>query len=238
MIYLIDDNSKGQRIEYGASYIDEGQYDDILIHIEKTNGSTDVSFLCNAKLIMIHDSLEDFENGGFVENSRHARHNIDDIAQNNNIPLVYFSDGHIVSEMDPEGNITQLKKADFYYRLKDFLENYKELGVLDLKILAYGKNWKNLRLKEVVKKFYNKISNKKDNEILFIRDVLPSSKISEPNYLSTIIEIYAQPNLGKSYNEILDYIEDEQITVGEFKQRIDKILTSINRYGKNTYTWK
>lgn len=238
MIYLIDDNSKGQRIEYGASYIDGGQYNDILIHIEKMNGSTDVSFLYNAKLIMIHDSLEDFENGIFVEKSQRARHNIVDIAQNNNIPLVYFSDGHIVTEMDSEGNITQLKKADFYYRLKEFLENYKESGVLELKILAYGKNWRTLLLKEEIKKFYNKISHKKNDEILNIRDVLPTNKISEQNYLSNIIEIYSQPNIGKSYNEILDYIEDEQITVGEFKQRIDKILISINKYGKNTYTWK
>lgn len=238
MIYLIDDNSKGQREGYGASYIDEGLYDDILTHIEKINGSTDISFLREAILIMIHDSLEDFENGNFVEKSQRARHNIVDIAQNNNIRLVYFSDGHNVSIMDSEGNITQLKKADFYYRLKDFLENYKESGVLELKILAYGKNWTNLRLKEEVKNFYKKISNKKNDEILNIRDVLPTSKISEPNYLSNIIEIYSQPNLGKSYNEILDYIEDEQITVGEFKQRIDKILISINKYGKNTYTWK
>ena len=130
------------------------------------------------------------------------------------------------------------KKADYYYRLKDFLENYKEAGVLELKILAYGKNWRNLLLKEEVKNLYKKISNKKNDEILNIRDVLPTSKISEPNYLSNIIEKYSQPNLGKSYNEILDYIEDEQITIGEFKQRIDKILISINKYGKNTYTWK
>ena len=89
-----------------------------------------------------------------------------------------------------------------------------------------------------LKKKQKKISNKKNDEILYIRDVLPTSKISEPNYLSNIIEKYSQPNLGKSYNEILDYIEDEQITIGEFKQRIDKILISINKYGKNTYTWK
>ena len=238
MIYLIDDNKQEQRMEYGASYIDEGQYDDILIHIEKTNGSTDVSFLCNAKLIMIHDSLDDYENGGFVENSRHARHNIDDIAQNNNIPLVYFSDGHILTKMDSEGNVTQLKKADFYYRLKDFLEDYKEYGVFELKILAYGKNWRNILLKEDVKNLYKMISNKKNSEILNIGDVLPTAKISEPNYLSNIIEIYSQPNLGKSYYEILDYIDVEQITVGEFKQRIDKIMISFNKYGKNTYTWK
>ena len=238
MIYLIDDNKQGQRVEYGASYIDEGQYDDMLIHIEKINGYTDVSFLSKAKLIMIHDSLEDFENGYFIENRQRAKHNIIDVAQNNNIPLVYFSDGHIIPEMDSEGNVTQVKKADYYFRLKDFLENYKESGVLELKILAYGKNWRNLLLKEEVKNLYKKISNKKNDEILYIRDVLPTSKISEPNYLSNIIEKYSQPNLGKSYNEILDYIEDEQITIGEFKQRIDKILISINKYGKNTYTWK
>ena len=202
------------------------------------NGFTNLTFLRKAKLIMIHDSLEDYENGSFVENSHRARENIVDIAQNDNIPLVYFSDGHIVAKMDSEGNITQLKKADFYYRLKDLLENYKETGVFELKILAYGNNWRNVQLKEEVKNFFNKISHKKNDEILNIRDVLPTSKISEPNYLSNIIEIYSQPNLGKSYNEILDYIEDEQITVGEFKQRIDKILISINKYGKNTYTWK
>lgn len=236
MIYLIDDNSKGQRVGYGAIYIDEGLYDDILTHIEKMNGATDVSFLSKARLIMIHDSLEDFENGEFVEKSQRAKHNIVDLAQNNNILIVNFSDGHNIPVMDSEGNIAQLKKADFYYRLKDFLEDYKEFGTIDLKILAYGKNWKSVLLKEEVKNFYNKICYKKNDDILCIKDVLPLK--DEPNYLKNIIDTYSQPAIGKSYKEIIDYIEDDEITVGEFKHRIDKILISVNKYGKNTYTWK
>ena len=241
MIYLIDDNSKNQRVGYGASYIDEGTYDDILTHIEKINGTTDLSFLQDAKLIMIHDSLEDFENETFIEKSQGARHNIVDLAHHNNIPLVFFSDGHSAPMIDSEGNISQLKKADFYYRLRDFIENYKAYGNIELNILAYGKNWKAVKLREEIKGLYNKFRHKKHDEILTLKDILPnknSGNVEEPNYLLNIIEVYSQPIIGKKYNEILDYIEDEPLTVGEFKQRIDKIFISVNRYGKNTYTWK
>ena len=40
------------------------------------------------------------------------------------------------------------------------------------------------------------------------------------------------------YNDILDYIEDNEISVRNFKLKINNILSSISKYGKNTYTWK
>lgn len=240
MIYLIDDNSKGQRLGYGASFIDDGVYDDVLIHIEKINGSVDMSFLKKAKLIMMHDSLEDYENDSFVENSHAARQNIDDILHACNIPTVCFSDGHLSPIFDSEGNISQLRKADFYYRLRDFLDIYKDSGILEFNILAFGKNWKAVKLRDEIKGLYSRLEHKHKDEIIEIKDVLPikSSDGEEPNYLYNIIETYSQPVLGKNYNDIIDYLEDEPMTVGEFKQRIDKIFISVNKYGKNTYTWK
>lgn len=40
------------------------------------------------------------------------------------------------------------------------------------------------------------------------------------------------------YNDVLNFIDDEEITIKEFKARIKSILNSVIQYGKNTYTWK
>lgn len=242
MIYLIDDNAQNQRRCYGASFVDEGLFEGYLVHIERLGKDFDASSLLeHAEIIMMHDTLKDYIGGEFVEGSEFAKSKIEDFVKTRNIPLVNFSDGHNGSgDFDMEGNINNLKKSTFYSRLYDFLLDYKNTGQPELKILAYGKNYKKFLVERDIKSLYNKLSKKSPNDKLSLGDVIPTTKegkMIEPNYLRSIINI-AQPNLGIDYEGVLDYIEDRNITVGNFKQKLDCIFRSISKYGKNAYTWE
>lgn len=242
MIYLIDDNAHNQRLSYGASYVDEGAFDDILSHIEKVNGDFNIyDNLKNAEVILIHDTLQDYINGQFTEGSKEAREMIEDYAHDHCIPIVNFSDGHNGSgEFDLEGNILNLKKSLFYSRLYDFLNDYRISGVPQLNILAYGRNYHKVLLERNIKKLNVKLSAFPNEKRLAISDIIPENENGrdiEPDYLRNMIEM-AQPALGKDYEDILNYIDDEQPTIGEFKSKIDNIFKSVSKYGKNTYNWK
>ena len=237
-IILIDDNSKGQRQIYGAAFIDDEVYSSIINHYEHFDGSSDLSFLSVVKCVFIHDSLEDFINGSFDEHSHQAKDNIIEFMDKNRIPYVCFSDGHFssIGRFDSNHNIVELKKSAFYNRLESFLKEYAQNKVIQFNILAYGENYIKELMTKNVRSLFQKYSSKRPEEIILLRDVMPSSK-EEPYYLEEIVEM-AQPDLGMDYDGILDFIEDNDVTVSDFTLRINRILNSISRYGKNHYTWE
>lgn len=235
-IVLIDDNSRDQRRSYGADYIDDGAYNDIIRPIERVNQSSDFTFLKTSKCVLIHDSLEDFIDGHFDEHSHVAKDLIIHILDACHIPYVCFSDGHNYTDCDADGNIVSLKKSEFYIRLKDFLDCYKNTGVLQFLILAYGKNYRKVLVTKYVKALFQKFDSKCPADILTIADIKPA-KSGEIHYMEKIIEL-SQPALGISYEDLLDYIEDNEVSVREFQSNINNIINSISLNGKNTYTWK
>lgn len=241
-IILIDDNSKSQRQQYGAGYIDDGMYEDIIDHIEKLNGKSDLGFLASARCVMIHDSLEDYVDGRFDENSQKAKNNIIDYLDDHNIPYVCFSDGHPSTGIyDSDHNLVQVKKSDFYYRLKSFLDQFQNEGTIQFHILAYGTNYRTVLLSSLVRSLFQKFGAKRSSDRILPSDVMPvrkaSSTTAEPHYLEEIVAM-AGPVLGVTYDDILNTLEDEEISVMEFRTKINNILTSVAQYGKNTYTWK
>lgn len=237
-LILIDDNSKGQREVYGASFIDEGQYSSIIAHYEQVNEASDLSFLSAAKCVFVHDSLEDFIDGIFDEFSHKAKEKIIDYLEIHNIQYVCFSDGHfgLIGKYDTHNNIVELKKSIFYNRLEPFLKNYATTSKLQFHILAYGANYKKEIVTRNVRSLLQKLGTKKPDESISIKDVMPISSV-EHTFLAEIIEM-AQPAIGIDYDGILDYIEDNDLKVNEFISKLNQILNSITRYGKNTYTWK
>ncbi|MDE6272535.1 MAG: hypothetical protein K2M31_05970 [Muribaculaceae bacterium] len=237
-IWIIDDNSKDQRKAYGASFVEEEAYDDILSHVECLNADSDLSFIEGAKCVCIHDSLEDYIDGYFLSESHIAKEHIIDYLEKNSIRYVCFSDGHSIPGVYDgyEFNLVQIKKSAFYERLAYFLNHYKDHSELQFHILAYGKNYVKELLAVNIKALFAKFSAKSPTEVLTLRDVMPDKR-EEPEYLKKIVELSA-PSLGISYNDLLDFIEDEEITIKEFTSKINQILISASRYGKNTYTWK
>lgn len=236
-ILLIDDNSKMQRQSYGASFVDDEVFESILHHIEHVNKDFDLSILDEYSCVMIHDSLEDFINGSFDENSHVAKDLIIEYIDNRQIPYVLFSDGHESTGVyDLSHNLVSLKKSDFYSRLKYFLDFYRNESLLQFHILAYGPNFRKALVTRNMKALFQKFDTKNQTDTITIFDLKPSDS-NEEHYLEEIINL-SQPMLGMDYNDILNYIEDNDITVKDFKLKINNILSTISKYGKNTYTWE
>ena len=241
-IFLIDDDSNNQRESYGASFVDDGEYSEILSHIEKLNKDSDFSFLNDSELILIHDSLEDYIDGEFKEKSNYAKDIIINYAEDHGILYCCFSDGHgpigeFENNISLEGSLLSIKKSEFYGRLQAFLDYYKSTSNYELKILAFGKNYKKTILEKNIKHLFGKLSKLEENTILEIKDINPRKNLGESNYLKNIIEM-AQPALGKDYEDVVDVIQERNLTVKELKKQISEILSSVTRYGKNTYTWE
>ncbi|MDE6078039.1 MAG: hypothetical protein K2G29_09930 [Muribaculaceae bacterium] len=237
-IILIDDNSKGQRLIYGAPYVDEGKYADVLQHYEKMNKNSDLSFLCDARCVLIHDSLEDWLDGKFDQYSHIAKDCIIEFVEDHDIPYVCFSDGHQSTGKYDEAqkNILQLKKSDFYHRLEYFLERYISESEIQLNILAYGPNYLKDLMTVSIRGLLKKLQTKHPADYLSSSDVMPSTS-DEPHFLEEIV-VRSQPAIGISYADLLDLIDDENITVRDFRRQLNNILTSIVNNGKNTYSWK
>lgn len=236
-ILLIDDNSKMQRQLYGASFVDDEVFESILDHIERVNKDFDISILAEYQCVLIHDSLEDFINGSFNEYSHVAKDIIVEYLDERQIPYVLFSDGHqSMGVYDSSNNLVSLKKSEFYSRLKYFLNSYINESVIQFNILAYGPNYRKILLTKYVKALFQKFDTKDLGDVITLSDVMPANN-DEEHYLEEIVNL-SQPTLGINYDEILDYIEDNEISVQDFKLKINRILSSFSKYGKNTYTWK
>lgn len=232
-IILIDDNSKNQRVAYGASYVDEGIFSDILVHVEKLNSQSDLSFLNEASCVMMHDSLEDYVNDEFVSSSHKAKERIEDMIQEMKIPYVLFSDGHAPTAEWREETPTivySIKKSEFYRHFKDFIESYQTTGKLDMRIIAYGKDY----LKELICKWCQTlIANVTNFEGDKILDLASMDKKS----LRLVIE-NTQPKIGISFDDLMCDIEDECVTVSQFRTNINNVISSVKKYGKNISSWK
>lgn len=232
-VLLIDDNSKNQREVYDASFVDEETYSDCLSHVEQVNSQSDLSFLNDVSCVMIHDSLEDYINGEFKSDSHKAKDKIEDIIQSKNLPYVLFSDGHPMTadwREDMPNVVFSIKKSEFYRHLKSFLDYYRETGRLDLRLVAYGKDFLKQLMSMWCQAVITKLADTPDDE------TIDTSKIDKRS-LRLIIE-NAQPKIGVSFDDVMCDIEDGNTTAGNLRCNINNILSSIKKYGKNISSWK
>lgn len=241
MIYLIDDNQSDQRLNfYGIDYIENGEYSDFLVSLErikKKDSMVDIShieFLKEAKCIFLHDTTEDVdENNKHITGSRTNSLKIKELISNEgqNIPLVVFSNRmDEIADYDREKNpnyIREIKKNKFYERLKDFLEHYKKYAEIELRIIAYGKNFQAYEIDRISLRLLNCLITKKEDNLLTLTDI----KIQD---LADFIQL-SDPNLN--WKEILFNIEDKPLTIRDFRIKINKITESIMAYGTHNYNW-
>jgi len=181
MIYLIDDNQNNQRLNnYQLTFIEDGTFSKYITsieHIEKQVDLTDTShlnFLKHADCILLHTSFEDYNiEVGFIKGSRINAINIKEIIaqEGDKIPLVLFSNSMGKAVYEGPDYISQLKKNIFYERLYDFICFYKDTGKIELKILAYGKNYISGEISELANTILTKIVIKKSSVLLRITDL-------------------------------------------------------------------
>ena len=243
MIYLIDDNQNNQRLRnYNITFIEEGIFDGYLTSVEKLEirkGFSDVSrlkFLKEVDCILLHSSTEDYDRDrGFLSGSKTNVIKIKEIISQEGeiIPLVLFSNSMGEAEFDFENNpnyISSINKNLFYERLYDFLENYKDTGKVDLRIIAWGKNFHSKEISKLAVEIISSLEAKQNSDILKLTDL--SQIIKE---FKSFIEL-ALPD--KEINEILNKIEDNPMMVQDFKRKINLITESYAKYGKNIYPWE
>ncbi|HBG70065.1 MAG: hypothetical protein A2W93_10025 [Bacteroidetes bacterium GWF2_43_63] len=243
MIYLIDDNQNNQRLSnYNITFIEEGAFDEYLISIDKLeigssfSSTSHLDFLKNADCILLHTTTEDFLPGkGFIPGSKTNVLKIKEIISQEGelIPIVLFSNSMGETEYNSDKNpnyISSIKKNLFYERLFDFLENYKNSGIVDLRIIAWGSNFACKEVSRLAIEILSAFESKDNSDRLKLSDLSPIIKS-----FKTFLELSFS---NSKVNEILNDIEDNPIRIKEFKDKIKHITECYAKYGKNTCNWK
>lgn len=241
MIYLIDDNQNNQRQrEYGIHYIEEGKYEDYLTSIEKLPKKGDMEttkhlqFLENADCILLHKTTEDIDSSKkFISGSTTNVIKIKELIakEGNEIPLVMFSLGmNEVADYNYEENpnfISGISKNIFYKRLQYFIEHYKITGLVELRLFAYGKNYKYFEIDSLADKLLESVATVNEERFLNISHIP----------LNDFRSFFQKSNIEREFDDILNEIEDDPITIREYKNKINTITQSFREYGKNLYGW-
>jgi hypothetical protein len=243
MIYLIDDNQNNQRLtNYNITFVEDGVFDNYLISMEKIEPGksfsdiTHLEFLKTADCILLHNTTEDYDKEkGFLSGSKNNVLKIKEfISQEGEIiPLVLFSNSMGDAEFDFAVNpnyISSINKNLFYERLFDFLEHYKNTGKVELRIIAWGKNYITKEILKLAIEILNAIELKDNSDNLTLLDLSDTIKS-----FKTFIELSYSEN---HVNEILNEIEDNPMKIQDFQKKINQITESYAKYGQNIYTWK
>jgi hypothetical protein len=234
MIYLIDDNRYEQQQKlYHADYLFDDSFKSVLTPIYKVklaNYRQLEKTLENASIILIHNTFADAdEQGAYLDNSRRIRDFIiEDLAEENDIPFVLFSGGISETTFDDDDNptvITGINKTLFYNNLFSFLQHYQEKQQIELKILAYGSEYKIHDAIKLVETILATLK-KKDSTLPFA--------IKYINY-ATFAKFYDLSKSKKTVEAFLNEVAEQALTVGDFMGKLKKIKKSLIHYGKNIY---
>lgn len=225
MIYLIDDTLK-ETID--SDFVFEDKYKQVLVVIQnKAEFNSRMNELYSADCIMVHLTFED---------SNDVKDKASVIADDGDaIPFVVFSGSFSENpdfEYETNNYISGIKKSTFYQRLHDFLEEYVCSGNVDLRLIAYGKDFQKVIVRNYAKGILSALEGKQG--ILQLEDI---AKLSKDKNLKNFVDI-SNPKLGIDYDQLLEKLKVEPICIADFKSRIEKIVINFEQYGKNIYTWK
>lgn len=135
-IYLIDDNRDGA--QSGMGNLESYPLLSLLHHIERTSVPND--YLKDASCVFLHDSFVDSDSNGNFLTSYISRGKIITYINAHSIPYIIFSGGITEDSYEPaEDDLPErgpMKKANFYRRLKGFLDKCTKTDRIDLKGLV------------------------------------------------------------------------------------------------------
>ena len=123
MIYLIDDTP----VQMLEEFFNPSDYADVLKRVEEFS-EDDVWSLMGVPCVLIHSSFHDQDV---------KRQVLKFLSYGDDAPLVVFSDGDSPeAQFDSDSFITAIKKRTLYARLQKLLEEFRETGKVNLKLLA------------------------------------------------------------------------------------------------------
>lgn len=239
MIYILDDNKDDKRRSlFNISFVDDGTFKDYITEISHLPEKADLSFLSNAVCLFVHETTEDVDKSGQFKSgsTTNVRRLIDDISdRGDRVPLVVFSNGmNGPTKYNYDEHpcfVEAIHKTLLYqHRLFPFLSHYKNTNQLELRIIAFGENFRAVEAGRYARNLIESLSIYKYSELL---DLSFFSKLS---MLQRFFE-FMQP--GGDYSDFVNDLEDSSITVGKFVENVSAVVESISEnYGKNTHTWK
>jgi len=221
MIYLIDDNRREQQREYGCNYIANGTYSDVLTVWNRLSEGDDLSTLKTAACILLHDSFPDFNSAGeILQASNKVAEKIKDGARMEKCPLVLFSNSFTGFEQGEikQKEITGLNKRLFYTNLEDFILHYKTIEEIQLKILAYGKNFKHRELENLHAQISNSIA-------VYVVE------IARKNAIDLVEKFSALSESGEELKKQFAHLDGRS-----YINLLDKIIKFYVRYGRSIYS--
>lgn len=225
MIYLIDDTNLES---VNGTFLHDEKYKHILRRVESVEELSDQrDKFDTAECIMVHRT--------FANSSVYKEQLAELTGDGDIIPFVVFSAGdseHAIYDEKFPNVIEGIKKVVFYSRLAFFLDSYISNKCIDLKLLAYGKDYLKIKVRSLALSIFDVIAGK-DGEIT---NSELASIANCPGFKELVLLSY--PELGYTYDELLEELEDNQISFFKFKNNINQIVNSFYQYGKNIYIWK
>lgn len=138
MIYLIDDDRRGQQDAYGCDFLKTTEYDGVITTLKTVHQGSDISFLKDAKSILIHSSFPDTDqNGQIIEGKNVIYDKILELAENNSIPTMIFTNSilDVDHRAKVKGTAYRMNKRFFYLNLKAFVNYYRAENIIEFKNL-------------------------------------------------------------------------------------------------------
>lgn len=242
MIYLIDDNQNKHRENIGIDFVNNGVFVDVLTPIEKIEkrALSDLShldYLKDADCILLHYSTEDynFDNESFISGSRtNVVKIVESISEEGDkIPLVLFSNGMGEAILDNKNNISfirEINKNLFYSQLFDFIDYYKNTRKIEMRILAWGKNFRSKEISILGATLLDLLTKYKGNDDFEVA-LLTDAKMEFLRFVNLSL-------VQDDISSVLDDLTNNPLTIKEFRDKINLITESFLKYGKNIYPWK
>jgi len=222
MIYLIDDDRFRQQKEYTGGFLEKVPYSTIVRCIYQLNIDDKIISIQKDDVVLLHLSLPDFKNNLILEGSTTIYESLIDNAHAHNCPLVIFSNGfNQEPEFDTVKNeIKTINKREFYLRLKDFLDKYLSTEKIELRILAYGKNFIARELSSIFDQISRLFTPSigLNQEELYLLNKQFAERVGSVELESKLLQLSQIENPREVY---LPYME--------------KIILSFIKYGRNIY---
>ena len=226
MVYLVDDNqSEQQQKKYNAEFLFDDTFKQelqLIYSVEDDQMKNMGKKLMAADAILLHNTFADYDWGEYQKGSRKVRDFIEDISEDCEIPLVLFSNGFDETKFDDNEApmvIRSINKDIFYGYLFEFLNHYKENKVVELKILAFGKDYK---IQDTIRFIENMINQLKIEKL--------TTKISEIKIDLSDFERFYE-SLGHGHWKDF-WIESRNDTISTFIIKLNKIKKSLIKYGR------